>query len=669
MAKGNRVIIRRNTVMQTGSGHGGLDDEGSRTLDITMYDEFKEGTCNCNDDYCKEQSGTCCAVDDNGDDIDDTFEGRLNLVEFNAMEAFQGSVGGGTANPDTSAVDATFAQGQLKGARSNSAGVLWDELRDPEHWDFRPREGSNFLTAGIGAYGVESSKTYWIPGRQEYRASTPIPADGATGVNAVVDVMFLQGRDATGHRVRVACSEALLETADSVELTGDDNVVSPPAELMRPGRTLYWTVDTLATVDGQDVVYSGETWSFTLADHPGPAPRPQSPCRRWDSSDTPAVLPAASNTELFDGTTITIPSSSYPSSSGFTLRSVRICMNATAPGAGWGKTQIRARSPTNKNFVQLARYRGGDSDWSDTCFTDSSIGKLPADNTGAPFAGDWEPFQLGPGMSSLLGLVTDFGDTGGILRLGGKNHGPDAAAGEEGSIDSWSVEMCYDGGESVREEWARKEQERVAAIEKDSQLEWCVTGSPTAAPSSRVPTAKPSSSPVVPATKSPVTASPTATAQVPCKELRGKKACKKKKQRCKWNRKKKCFALAPVVCKELKKKRQCKGQRAKAAGCVYKKKRCFFQEPENAGSDWEPNDPLPQSDPDKPTIFPQTEDPGKPTMFGDASTKSVVVVGICILGAGLLFFVGAVVVVWTRKSEENPPPPPKRPERLEGARE
>ena len=59
MAKGNDHDVVRNTVFDTGSGHGGTtDDEGSTLADFSMYHWDHTGTCQCVDpnnspkDYC-----------------------------------------------------------------------------------------------------------------------------------------------------------------------------------------------------------------------------------------------------------------------------------------------------------------------------------------------------------------------------------------------------------------------------------------------------------------------------------------------------------------------------------------------------------------------------------------------------------------------------------------
>lgn len=53
-----------------------------------------------------------------------------------------------------------------------------DELEDPDNFNFRPKKGTTSADKKIGPYDTDSAD-YWIPGRQEYKASFPIPSNGA----------------------------------------------------------------------------------------------------------------------------------------------------------------------------------------------------------------------------------------------------------------------------------------------------------------------------------------------------------------------------------------------------------------------------------------------------------------------------------------------------------
>ncbi len=65
----------------------------------------------------------------------------------------------------------------------NIEGDVRNELVDADNLDFRPRDGSRYNTHSVGPYRYNTSiKHYWIPGRQLYKASTPVPPDGGTTV-------------------------------------------------------------------------------------------------------------------------------------------------------------------------------------------------------------------------------------------------------------------------------------------------------------------------------------------------------------------------------------------------------------------------------------------------------------------------------------------------------
>ena len=136
------------------------------------WDDF--GTCQCSDDYCKSQSETCCVEGDWN-----TYENRNSDFIANGLSALVGAVGGSEAVPSTAAVDAMFS---ARVVERNSAGALFEQLRDPHNLDFRPRPGSVWAEANIGAYDpVGDGGVYWIPGRQEWRPSQQLASGRAGG--------------------------------------------------------------------------------------------------------------------------------------------------------------------------------------------------------------------------------------------------------------------------------------------------------------------------------------------------------------------------------------------------------------------------------------------------------------------------------------------------------
>ena len=71
---------------------------------------------------------------------------------------------------------------------NNTIGPVRPQVVDADNLDFRPIETSAYNAQNVGPYRYDpSSRFYWIPGRQLYKASTPVPPDGSTTVkvNAV----------------------------------------------------------------------------------------------------------------------------------------------------------------------------------------------------------------------------------------------------------------------------------------------------------------------------------------------------------------------------------------------------------------------------------------------------------------------------------------------------
>ncbi len=172
-------------------------------------------------------------------------------------------------------------------------GIVRTMLRDPDHLDFRPKPSSKaIIDAGrlierselkgkdlrlpeqpflgkapdIGAYEVDNGN-YWIPGFRHSKASTPVPPDGAHTVRANADLMWLQGRNASGHEVYFSSSSRDLQRKTSprkkflIANTKDPklNIVAPPT-LIR-NATYYWRVDAISA---SGVRTSGDVWSFKV---------------------------------------------------------------------------------------------------------------------------------------------------------------------------------------------------------------------------------------------------------------------------------------------------------------------------------------------------------------------------------------------------------------------
>jgi len=134
-----------------------------------------------------------------------------------------------------------------------------DELRDPKNLDFRPRAGSNCSKTNAGPYAADS-KQYWIPGRQSYTASTPIPPHGTTSAQPDADLMFLAAYKCDVHHVYFGTSEDKLALMGTLKAGENIQSVTDNGPLLA-GTTYYWRVDA---VDREGVPRVGTVWSFVV---------------------------------------------------------------------------------------------------------------------------------------------------------------------------------------------------------------------------------------------------------------------------------------------------------------------------------------------------------------------------------------------------------------------
>ncbi|VGO16371.1 hypothetical protein PDESU_04962 [Pontiella desulfatans] len=162
------------------------------------------------------------------------------------------------------------------------AGASWKYLRDPANYDFRPKAGSPLVDAGaavkkseipspvlnfpglkfegaapdIGAY-ESNAKRYWIPGRRQGVATTPVPQDGAENVPLDADLMFLEAYKCTRHRVMFGTrSSNLKQIAAFKDLSS--NVATP--QKLEKNTQYFWRVDAL---DSSGRMIEGPVWQFT----------------------------------------------------------------------------------------------------------------------------------------------------------------------------------------------------------------------------------------------------------------------------------------------------------------------------------------------------------------------------------------------------------------------
>ena len=157
---------------------------------------------------------------------------------------------------------------------NNVVGDVRNLLRDPDNLDFRPKPNSDLISKGIGPYSLESMKdggTYWIPGRQELRASMPIPPNGTTTARCDASLMWLAGYDAESHDLYLSNDKEAVAKANSTsdhkslllyagKLSMPTNIVNTESSF-KADRLYYWRVD--ARVVSTEEVVVGQVWTFT----------------------------------------------------------------------------------------------------------------------------------------------------------------------------------------------------------------------------------------------------------------------------------------------------------------------------------------------------------------------------------------------------------------------
>lgn len=162
---------------------------------------------------------------------------------------------------------------------------IFKVLRDPYNLDFRPKHEdlidkgadipeetfehtgaqipdftSEFKVGDapdIGAYEADADN-YWIPGRMQPLASTPIPPNGTETAQIDADLMWLPAYKSINNKIYFGTSENNLELVST-----QNNNIYEPGEL-DPSQRYYWRVDCL-TDDGWQ---EGETWSFRPSGQP-----------------------------------------------------------------------------------------------------------------------------------------------------------------------------------------------------------------------------------------------------------------------------------------------------------------------------------------------------------------------------------------------------------------
>jgi len=154
-------------------------------------------------------------------------------------------------------------------------GSASDQLRDPEHFDFRPKAGADIVDAGrviagitdgyigaapdIGAYEY-GDPCYWIPGYQSKQASHPYPPDGMVNVKLNTDLMYLIGYQGVYADIYFGTSP---DNLTFLTRRVDQNNVVTLADYtteLADNAVYFWRVDTVLA---DSSVITGDVWSFT----------------------------------------------------------------------------------------------------------------------------------------------------------------------------------------------------------------------------------------------------------------------------------------------------------------------------------------------------------------------------------------------------------------------
>ena len=177
------------------------------------------------------------------------------VVEYNAADFANGGKHEGKLYPLAGRV-----------VKYNVLGDVRREVMDADNMDFRPRFNSSYAKYGVGPYSPNSLK-YWIPGRQLYKASTPVPPDGSKIVRPDRRaLMWLNGYGAQMHRLYFGTNAERVSVAtpsspDHVaDLDNGDNVCHLSSSAVEPRVTYYWRVD--AVLKGGEI-FKGDVWRFT----------------------------------------------------------------------------------------------------------------------------------------------------------------------------------------------------------------------------------------------------------------------------------------------------------------------------------------------------------------------------------------------------------------------
>ncbi|PFX27256.1 hypothetical protein AWC38_SpisGene8026 [Stylophora pistillata] len=178
------------------------------------------------------------------------------VVMFNAADKANGGKHGGELYPLAGSV-----------VKFNVIGNVRDQLVDPDNFDFRPLSNSTYIGHNVGPYSYHPELTnYWIPGRQLFKASTPVPPDHSVKIrpDRRDTLMWLNGYGTSVHRVYFGTDKERVNSASlySPEYLGsvvDGGNVLHLRTTLEPLTKYFWRVDSVVK---STLVYRGDVWFF-----------------------------------------------------------------------------------------------------------------------------------------------------------------------------------------------------------------------------------------------------------------------------------------------------------------------------------------------------------------------------------------------------------------------
>ena len=157
----------------------------------------------------------------------------------------------------------------------NSHVSIKTQVRDWNNRDFRPTADSGLIDAGvvipgitdgyigsapdIGAYEAGADR-YWIPGRRQRQAATPVPKNGGKAVKLDADLMWLEAYKTDRHQVWFGTDPRRLQPLG----TFTQNIANPGS--LASNTVYYWRVDAIQP----DGVTTGNVWAFDTTEPQGP---------------------------------------------------------------------------------------------------------------------------------------------------------------------------------------------------------------------------------------------------------------------------------------------------------------------------------------------------------------------------------------------------------------